>query len=69
MSKISSSKPSSFVKKEDESELIKKRKEELRHAQDVRLHYEKKLGRVNDLYTALAAAFIELDARERQLKM
>uniref|UniRef100_A0A0A9XW76 Mitogen-activated protein kinase kinase kinase dlk-1 n=1 Tax=Lygus hesperus TaxID=30085 RepID=A0A0A9XW76_LYGHE len=68
MSKIGASKPVSFVPQADESELIRKRKEELRHAQDIRLHYEKKLGRVNDLYAALASAYLELDERERQLR-
>ncbi|XP_073975891.1 mitogen-activated protein kinase kinase kinase 13 wallenda isoform X2 [Rhodnius prolixus] len=52
----------------DEGDLIKKRKDELKHAQDIRQHYQWKLGRVNDLYTELAAAFIHLDEREREIR-
>lgn len=66
MSKICTSKPVSFVPQADESELIKKRKEELRHAQDIRLHYEERLDRVNHLYAALVAAHLAIDDRQQR---
>ncbi|KAI8735490.1 mitogen-activated protein kinase kinase kinase 13, partial [Biomphalaria glabrata] len=47
-----------------EEELIKRRKEELRHAQDVREHYESKL---NNLYMELTACMLQLEKREREL--
>ncbi|XP_014244385.1 mitogen-activated protein kinase kinase kinase 13-B isoform X2 [Cimex lectularius] len=67
MSKIETNK-SNQMPRFDEVDLIKKRNDELKHAQDIRQHYERKLGRVNDLYTALATAFIELDEREREIR-
>ncbi|XP_041374787.1 mitogen-activated protein kinase kinase kinase 13-like [Gigantopelta aegis] len=50
-----------------EEELIKRRKEELRHAQDVRDHYERKLERANNLYMELTACMLQLEKREREL--
>ncbi|KAK0040512.1 mitogen-activated protein kinase kinase kinase 12, partial [Biomphalaria pfeifferi] len=50
-----------------EEELIKRRKEELRHAQDVREHYERKLERANNLYMELTACMLQLEKREREL--
>ncbi|XP_055869515.1 mitogen-activated protein kinase kinase kinase 13-like [Biomphalaria glabrata] len=47
-----------------EEELIKRRKEELRYAQDVREHYESKL---NNLYIELTACMLQLEKREREL--
>ncbi|XP_055871514.1 mitogen-activated protein kinase kinase kinase 13-like [Biomphalaria glabrata] len=50
-----------------EEELIKRRKEELRHAQDVREHYESKLERANNLYMELTACMLQLEKREQEL--
>lgn len=50
-----------------EEDLIKKRKEELKHAQDIREHYERKLERANDLYMELSAVLLQLEQREREL--
>ncbi|KAG1709720.1 Mitogen-activated protein kinase kinase kinase 12 [Nymphon striatum] len=51
----------------EEAELVKKRREELRHAQDVREHYEKKLERANNLYLELSACLLQLEQRERDI--
>lgn len=51
----------------EEAELVKKRREELRHAQDVREHYEKKLERANNLYLELSACLLQMEQRERDL--
>lgn len=50
-----------------EEDLIKKRKNELKHAQDIREHYEKKLERANNLYIELSAALSQLEQREKDL--
>lgn len=50
-----------------ETELIAKREEELRHAQDIRQHYERKLERVNSLCTELSLYMQQLEQRERDL--
>uniref|UniRef100_A0A1B6E331 Mitogen-activated protein kinase kinase kinase dlk-1 n=1 Tax=Clastoptera arizonana TaxID=38151 RepID=A0A1B6E331_9HEMI len=50
-----------------EEDLIKKRKEELKHAQDIREHYERKLERANDLYLELSAVLLQLEQREKEL--
>ncbi|CAH1790141.1 unnamed protein product [Owenia fusiformis] len=50
-----------------EEELIARRREELRHAQDVREHYERKLERANNLYMELTACMLQLEKREREL--
>lgn len=50
-----------------EEGLVKKRRVELRHAQDVREHYEKKLERANNLYLELSACLLQLEQRERDL--
>jgi mitogen-activated protein kinase kinase kinase 13 len=52
---------------DDEAELIKKRKDELSHAQDIREHYERKLERANNLYMELTACLLQLEQREREL--
>lgn len=57
----------SHVPKFDEEELIKKRKDELKHAQDIREHYERKLERANDLYMELSAVLLQLEHREKEL--
>lgn len=50
-----------------EGDLIKKRQEELKHAQDIREHYERKLERANDLYMELSAVLLQLEQREKEL--
>ncbi|CAI9727390.1 mitogen-activated protein kinase kinase kinase 13-like isoform X1 [Octopus vulgaris] len=50
-----------------EEDLVRRRKEELRHAQDVREHYERKLERANNLYMELTACMLQLEKREREL--
>ncbi|XP_054718027.1 mitogen-activated protein kinase kinase kinase 13-like [Uloborus diversus] len=50
-----------------EEDLVKQRREELRHAQDIREHYEKKLERANNLYMELATCLLQLEQREREL--
>lgn len=50
-----------------EQELIRKRQEEWKHAKDVRLIYERKLERTNNLYTELSACFVQLEEREREI--
>ncbi|KAI5734468.1 hypothetical protein M8J77_006838 [Diaphorina citri] len=52
---------------EFEDDLIKKRENELKHAQDVREHYERKLERANQLYLELSAVRMHLDQREQEL--
>lgn len=52
---------------EDEAELIRRRKEELQHAQDIREHYERRLERVNNLYMELTACLLQLEKREEEL--
>lgn len=50
-----------------ETELIAKREEELRHAQDIRQHYQRKLEKVNSLCTELRVYMNRLEQRERDL--
>lgn len=50
-----------------DEELIRRRKEELRHAQDIRVHYEQKLERANSLYKELNECMQHLEAREKEL--
>ncbi|CAG2169222.1 unnamed protein product [Oppiella nova] len=52
---------------DDEAELIKKRKDELSHAQDIREHYERKLERANNLYMELTACMLQLEQKEKEL--
>ena len=47
--------------------LVKKRKEELKHAQDVRELYERKLERTNNLYIELSAVLLQIEQREQEL--
>jgi mitogen-activated protein kinase kinase kinase 13 len=56
------------IPKFEEEDLIKKRNDELKHAQDIREHYERKLERANDLYCELRAAMFQIELREKQLK-
>ncbi|XP_064465991.1 mitogen-activated protein kinase kinase kinase 12-like isoform X2 [Ornithodoros turicata] len=50
-----------------EKDLIRRRKNELRHAQDIRIHYEHKLERANNLYMELMACMLQLEQREREI--
>ena len=50
-----------------EDAVIRKRKEELRHAQDIREHYVRKLEKTNNLYLELSAFLTQLDNREKDL--
>lgn len=50
-----------------ENDLILRRKIELRQAQDVREHYERKLERTNNLYLELNAIMLQLELRERDV--
>uniref|UniRef100_A0A3P8XYQ3 Mitogen-activated protein kinase kinase kinase n=1 Tax=Esox lucius TaxID=8010 RepID=A0A3P8XYQ3_ESOLU len=50
-----------------DEELIKRRRNELRHALDIREHYERKLERANNLYMELSAIMLQLEVREKEL--
>jgi mitogen-activated protein kinase kinase kinase 13 len=50
-----------------EDAVIRKRKEELRHAQDIREHYIRKLDRTNNLYRELYDFLSSLEHREKEL--
>ncbi|XP_019410215.1 PREDICTED: mitogen-activated protein kinase kinase kinase 12 [Crocodylus porosus] len=50
-----------------EEELINRRREELRHALDIREHYERKLERANNLYMELNALMLQLELKEKEL--
>ncbi|KAF2350193.1 Protein kinase domain [Trinorchestia longiramus] len=50
-----------------EEDLICRRQQELKHAQDVREHYERKLNIANDLYLELSAAMLQLEQREKEI--
>lgn len=51
-----------------DSELVHKREEELRHAQDVRLLYEQRLHTADRLYRELKSCKMQLDAKELELQ-
>ena len=48
--------------------LVQKRKEELKHAEEVRMIYEEKLSRINNLYADLTASTLQFQERERELR-
>lgn len=50
-----------------EEDLIRRRKDELRHAQDIRKLYEQKLERTNKLYSELTNVMIQLEKREKDI--
>lgn len=50
-----------------ETDLVQKRKEELKHATDIRELYEQKLEKANNLYMELNTVLLQLDEREREL--
>ncbi|XP_023318841.1 mitogen-activated protein kinase kinase kinase 12 isoform X1 [Trichogramma pretiosum] len=50
-----------------EADLIRRRKEELRHAQDIREHYERKLERTNNLFLELSSVLVHLEKREKDV--
>ena len=47
--------------------LVKKREEELKHAQDIREHYERKLARTTNLYLELNAEKLRVEQLEREI--
>lgn len=51
-----------------EDAVIRRRKEELKHAQDIREHYLRKLERTNNLYLELNAFLTSLEQREQDLR-
>ena len=56
---------SNVIKFEDD--LIRKREIELKHAHDIREHYERKLARANELYNELSSAIFEIEQKKRDL--
>ncbi|XP_078064945.1 mitogen-activated protein kinase kinase kinase 13-A-like [Mustelus asterias] len=50
-----------------DEELVRRRREELRHALDIREHYERKLERANNLYMELNAVMLQLELKEKDL--
>ncbi|XP_043220100.1 mitogen-activated protein kinase kinase kinase 13-A-like [Amphibalanus amphitrite] len=50
-------------------ELVRKRREELRHAQDIRQHYERKLERANNLYLELSTCLLQLEQQQREMNV
>ncbi len=50
-----------------EEELIQRRREELRHASEVRELYEHKLRRANNLCSELNSCMMQLEQREREI--
>ncbi|VDN59896.1 unnamed protein product [Dracunculus medinensis] len=52
---------------QNERELLQKRREELRHAQDIREMYEDKMRRASRMYSKLTFCLNELAERERDL--
>ncbi|CAD5113274.1 DgyrCDS2454 [Dimorphilus gyrociliatus] len=50
-----------------EQELIRRRRAELKHAQDIRLHYERKFERVTNLHNELVILMNRLKSREIEL--
>lgn len=56
-----------YFSAEDEAELVRKRTEELQHAQDIREHYERKLEKANNLYVEVTSCLLQLEQRERDL--
>ncbi|VDM57118.1 unnamed protein product [Angiostrongylus costaricensis] len=51
-----------------EKELIRKRRQELKHAQDIREMYENKLRRTNKMYSKLTNCMNELLLKEKELE-
>ncbi|CAL8325069.1 unnamed protein product [Merluccius merluccius] len=51
-----------------DEELVNRRREELRHALDIREHYERKLERANNLYMELNAVMLQLELKEKELQ-
>lgn len=56
----------SHLKRVD-ADLIRKRKEELKHAQDIRCLFERKMERANNLYLELNTVMLQLEEREREI--
>lgn len=51
----------------EEADLIRRREDELRHAQDIRKLYERKLECTNNLYMELSSVLLQLEQRERDV--
>ncbi len=51
-----------------DSELLHRREEELKHAQDVRVLYEQRLHTADKLYKELKSCKMQLEAKELQLQ-
>lgn len=51
-----------------EADLIRKRKDELKHAQDIRCLFERKMERANHLYLELSTVMLQLEEREREIQ-
>ncbi|KAL0279827.1 UNVERIFIED_CONTAM: hypothetical protein PYX00_001306 [Menopon gallinae] len=51
-----------------EADLIRKRKDELKHAQDIRCLFERKMERANHLYLELSTVMLRLEEREREIQ-
>uniref|UniRef100_A0A8C4ZAP4 Mitogen-activated protein kinase kinase kinase 12 n=1 Tax=Gadus morhua TaxID=8049 RepID=A0A8C4ZAP4_GADMO len=51
-----------------DEELVNRRREELRHALDIREHYERKLEKANNLYVELNAVMLQLELKEKELQ-
>lgn len=52
-----------------EEEIIKKRNDELKHAQDIREHYEHNLDRVNDMYMEMITRLLQVDQQKQELNV
>lgn len=48
-----------------EADLIRRRKEELKHVEDIKALYERKLELTNNIYMQLCAAMAQMQQRER----
>ncbi|CAJ0962983.1 unnamed protein product, partial [Mesorhabditis belari] len=54
------------LREHEEQEQVRKRKEELKHAQDIRVMYETKFRRCNKMYQKLTTLLEELEVRENE---
>lgn len=54
--------------KKVEADLIRKRRDELKHAQDIRCFYERKMERANHLFLELNTVMMQLEEREREIQ-
>lgn len=54
--------------KKVEADLIRKRRDELKHAQDIRCFYERKMERANHLFMELNTVLLQLEEREKEIQ-